>query len=81
MTHQMVNGFYVRSPNSPEHPAESFAQLILLERCEAAPTILTAPPTKIIRMNIKNSDSMCLLIEIHHHVDGPCFAEPLNCQF
>jgi hypothetical protein len=38
--------------------------------CDAAPTTLTAPPTGIRMRSVKNNDSIPLLIEIHHHVDG-----------
>jgi hypothetical protein len=38
--------------------------------CDAAPTTLTAPPAEIRMRSIINNDSICLLIEIHHHVVG-----------
>ena len=38
--------------------------------CDAAPTTLTAPPTEIRMKSVKNSDTICLFIKIHHHVDG-----------
>ncbi len=38
--------------------------------CDAAPTILTAPPSEIRRRSVKNRVRNCLLVEIHHHVDG-----------
>ena len=36
---------------------------------------------KVFFGRVKNSENICLLIEIHHHVDARVVAKPINSQF